>query len=398
MSKFAPEPQVTPEELVNRAKAMRTELRERQVLCEEKGQIPEETNDAFIKAGFYRILQPRRFGGYEFDLPTFIRVMIEIARGCVESGWVLALTAGHAAIMARFSEAGQIDAFADNGEFRAPGVAMPGGAAVPVTGGYRIKGAWDYASGCDVATHFLGASLITKPDSPAPAGMMWALFDRSDYTITNNWNVLGMQGTGSKRVVIEERFVPEHRVLHFSNADFQVIRKHPGHAVHANPLYHGPVVPTLISEVAAVSVGAAMGALDVYEQILRTKRTNFPPFNLRSDEQEFQRHYGTVVGLIATAEAALLQMGADYMQLGGDGTDEQERKLMLIEQHCVRLAWEAIELMFRTAGSSAATKTSMLGRYFRNMAVIRTHLTLQIDHSAGNLARSHFGLPPLSSL
>jgi 3-hydroxy-9,10-secoandrosta-1,3,5(10)-triene-9,17-dione monooxygenase len=67
-----------------------------------------------------------------------------------------------------------------------------------------------------------------------------------------------------------------------------------------------------------------------------------------------------------------------------------------MEQHVVRLAWDAVELMFRTSGTSAAAKGSPLGRTLRNLAVIRTHITVQLDHTAGNVGRLHFGLPPLS--
>ena len=81
-----PEPDLTPEEMLRRDEAMRPVLRERQALCERLGRLPEETNQDFLRAGFYRVVQPRCFGGYEFTLPDFIRVMMEVARGCPESG------------------------------------------------------------------------------------------------------------------------------------------------------------------------------------------------------------------------------------------------------------------------------------------------------------------------
>ena len=149
-----PEPGLTPGEVLRRAEAMVPLLRERQAACEATGQVSEDTNRRFIEAGFYRILQPRCFGGYEFDLPTFLKVMIAVSRGCSDSGWVLALTAGHAFLMASYPEAAQREAFGERGEFRGPSVAIPAGVAVPVDGGYRIKGAWDYSSGCELATHF----------------------------------------------------------------------------------------------------------------------------------------------------------------------------------------------------------------------------------------------------
>lgn len=397
-----PEPQLTPKELVARADAMRAVLRERQTLCEQLGRLPPETNDDFVKAGFYRTLQPRCFGGYEFDLPAFVKVIMAVSRGCTESGWVLALISGHPVLLAGFPEQAQREAYGTDGEFRGPGVAMAGGSAVAVEGGYRVKGTWDYSSGCDAGTHFLGMALLHKTDSSVPIGLGWVLFNRDQFTITDNWNVIGMQGTGSRRVVVEEVFVPDYRVMAWTDAEGRIVSDFPGLAAHANPLYHGRKVPVLISEVTAVAVGAARGALDVYDETLRKKRRSFPPFEPLFEMPEFQQHFGTAQSLVDTAEAALLQMATQYMEharrLREDGTpfsDEAERRLLLIEQQCVRMAWDAVELMFRTAGSASAAKTSVLGRYFRDLAVIRTHITLQLTHTSGNFARLHFGLPAL---
>src|ERR1700691_312892 len=343
-----PEFNLTVDELHHRADALRPLLRERQAECEASGELPTDTNQRFLDAGFYRILQPRLFGGYEFALPDFIRVMIAVARGCSES-------------------------------------------------------AWDYASGCDLATHFFGSTMVRDPTTNASLGNAWILFDRDQFQVIDNWNVIGMQGTGSRRVVIDDAFVPTDRALWFLDGAGRPVRDQPGHALHPNPMYHAWLAPLLISEVAAVSVGAARGALDIYEEILSSKKTNFPPFHARSREAEFQQHFGEAQALIDTAEAALLKMTSDYMDLarshvetGAPLDEEMERRLILIEQQVIRLAWDAVELMFRTSGTSAAAKTSPLGRALRNLAVIRTHVTLQLDHTATNAGRLHFGHPPLS--
>lgn len=397
-----PEPDLTPAEVLRRAVAMRPMLRDLQNSVEAAGCISEETNAKFIAAGFYRILQPRYFGGYEFDLPTFLRVMIEISRGCSDSGWVLALTAGHAFLMASFPEKGQREAFGERGEFRAPSVAMPGGTAVPVPGGYRVKGAWDYTSGCELATHFIGACLV---QGEAHGVAAFVLFDRSQYRIVDNWHVIGMQGTSSRRVIVDEMFVPAYRSLALSDTSGQYIHPRPGSLMHGNPFYRGRITSMLVSEVAAVAIGIGRGALDCYEDILRNKKTHFPPFHARAEEVEFERYFGEAQSLVDTAEAALLKTAIDYIEYvrrdAEDGvpfTEEDDRRFLQIEQQCVRLCWDAVDIMLRTSGTSAASKTAPLGRYFRNLAVIRTHITMQRDHTATNTGRLHFGLPPLSRL
>jgi len=396
-----PEPDLTPREMIRRAEALRPVLRERQARCEELGRLPEETNQAFLDAGFYRILQPRRFGGYEFTVPDFIRIMIEVSRGCTESGWVLALTAGHlAAFIAGFPEQAQREVYGETGDCRAPGIALPGGVATEVEGGYRVKGAWDYASGCDVATHLLGAMMLTDPVTNKPLHYVYGLFDRQDFRIVDNWNMMGMQGTGSRRAVVEEMTLPPHRVLKFADAQMQALYEQPGRALHANPMYHAPVLPLLFCELTSVAVGCARGALDIYEQILRERQAPLPPFAPRTEMAEFQHHFGHAQGLIDTAEAALLQLGEMYMEMGRkrSSTPEGGRRFQRISQQCVEMAWDAVDLMFRTGGSSAAKKPSPLARSFRNLAVIRTHITVQMHHTSTNVGLLHFGLPPLSTL
>ena len=122
----------------------------------------------------------------------------------------------------------------------------------------------------------------------------------------------------------------------------------------------------------------------------------FPPHLERSDDPEFQRHYGNALALIATAEAALIRAGEDFMAFAEEAAsgeaafdEERELTLTLIEQQCVRLAWEAMEQIYRTAGTSASAKQgAALGRIFRNMAVINTHPALQLDRTAIAVAKA----------
>lgn len=374
-------------------------LRARQAECEATGRVPEDVNAELIRCGFYRIIQPRRFGGYEFDVPTFYKVMMEVARGCADTGWVLALTAGHPLIVAHFPEAGQQEVYGADGEFRCPAAFNPPGKAIPADGGYRISGAWVSASGCDLATHFLGCAIVLEKDGAAAGRVVQMLLAREEFGIIDDWHVMGMQGTGSKRVVAEDVLVPFHRTIEAVGAARgaePAVRAR----IHENPMYFGRILPFLIGEATAVAVGAARGALDLYEETLRTKMTYHPPFHERYKEPEFQHNYGKALALIATAEAALVRAGQEFMDYaredaegGASFDDEREQRITLIEQQCIRLAWEAVELIFRTVGTSHAAKAGQpIGRIFRNLAVINTHPALQLDRIALSAARTRFGL------
>jgi len=396
-----PEPSLTPAAMLRRATAMRATLRERQAACEAHGAILPETNDEFVRAGFYRIIQPRRFGGYEFDMVTFLKVMMEIARGCPSSGWVLALTAGHPLILALFSDETQIEAYGCDGEFRCPAVGQPA-AMVAVEGGWRCNGGWDYASGCDMATHLLGGAMRRGADGQPVH--MHVLLKRSEFAIVNNWRMIGMQGTGSKRAVVDDLFVPAHRAI-----DWTIWQAPPARDLatrpFANPIYYGRKSTFLIAEAAAVAVGIARGALDLFEEVMAKPQRGLTVGGTRVELHEYQECWGLARAWIDTAENALLQVGRDYtehcrafVEEGVPFTDEADRGMILVEQHCVKLAWEATDLLFTTAGTSSGQRDSMLARHFRDLAVLRTHGTMRYLRTAPNRARLHFGMAPLSPL
>jgi 3-hydroxy-9,10-secoandrosta-1,3,5(10)-triene-9,17-dione monooxygenase len=389
-----PEPGLTPQAMLERAQALRPRLRERQAECEALGRVPDEVNDELVRAGFYRIVQPRRFGGYEFDVPTFYRVMMEVARGCPETAWVLALTAGHPLLLAAFPEQAQVEAYGADGEFRCPAAFNPPGTAVPAPGGYRITGAWVSASGIDIGTHFIGMALVTDEDGAPRAAPIQMLLDRAQVEIVDDWRVMGMQGTGSKCVKVQDLFVPEHRTVATLGVQ-RGAQALPAARLYDNPMYQARIQPFLIGEATAVAVGGARGALDLYDQALAGKRSMFPPHLERQEDPEFQRHYGQALALISTAEAALMRAGEEFMDYAREGFDEEkEHRLILIEQQAVRLAFEATELIFRTAGTSASAKSgAAIGRVFRNLAVINTHPALQLDRTAMAAAKAHFGAP-----
>ncbi len=390
-----PDVHLTPQEMIRRATAMRQTLRDRQAATEAAGRILPETNDEFVKAGFYRIVQPRRFGGYEFDLSTYVKVMSEVSRGCPSSGWVLALTSGHPIILADHPEQAQIEAYGNDGEYRCPSLGSP----VPlqrVPGGYRVSGFWDYASGCDIATHVMVSGLILQEGAPPKPVLM--LVDRKDFTIVDNWKVLGMQGTGSRRVAVENLFVPEHRV-----APLAMWVGSNGVKVHPNPMYNGRKAGFFMIEGGAVLMGSARGMLDLYDELLRNKPMRFAPKTKLMEHHEFQHYFGVAQALLDNADAALLKAAQDYTdactvqaEQGIDFSEEEDRRIFLMVQQATRLAFEAVDRIFTTAGTQTGQSASMLGRYYRDIAVQRTHFTQQMDRTAVNFARLHFGFAPLS--
>jgi 3-hydroxy-9,10-secoandrosta-1,3,5(10)-triene-9,17-dione monooxygenase len=396
-----PEPGLTQEQMVQRARDMLPALRARQQETEELGRLPDSTSREFIDAGFYRILQPRRFGGYEFDLPTFSRVAIQLARGCPSSGWAYTLTAGHAHLLAAyFSEEAQADIAGDDGDIRVPGRFRPG-TAVEVDGGYRVTGTFDYVSGCDSATHLTFSFSFGEDLSAGElASDIITLIDYDDVEIIDNWDVLGLRGTGSKRCVVEDLFVPAHRTIHSFFDPFAP--PFPGRGVHENPMYRrGSLAGLVFAETCSVAIGAARGVLDLYEESIRTRKTTVLPLVPMIEHAQYPRFYGEAVQTIEVAEAALLQTNADYMEEcrraeeeGRDFDADLDRRLQLRMQRCATMAYDAVLLMMRTNGSAGMRTGAMWQRYLRDMNILMTHNTVQAELSAEFYGRLHFGLMP----
>jgi len=394
-----PEPNLTPDEMIQRAIALRPRLLAEQDETERRGVHSEAIHHEFRKAGFYRCLQPRRFGGYEFDLKTYYRVGIEIARGDPSTAWCLIVGAGHALMLGSyFGEEAQAEGFGPNGDFSAPSVAAPTGTATLVDGGWLVKGKWGYASGAPYATHFMPSVLIfEKPDQPR-AGI--SLIPRSQWKMLDDWGaILGMKGSGSNSIVVEGARVPKSHVIHIDMLNIDVSHGTPGFRLHGNPMYAGRCLSFFHGELVAVMAGLGYAAIDEYERVIRTKTTLYPPMIPRYLHPDYQRHLGLALGMMNAAKRLVLNAGDVYMEYcrrGAEGgepfTLEEDLELLASLEHGGRLVWEAVELLFRTAGSSAAKDGERMQRYYRDASIYRGHLSAQYEMLAQRIALVHLGL------
>jgi 3-hydroxy-9,10-secoandrosta-1,3,5(10)-triene-9,17-dione monooxygenase len=394
-----PEPELTPDEMIQRAIALQPRLLAEQDETERRSVHSEGIHDEFRKAGFYRCLQPRRFGGYEFDLKTYYRLGIEIARGDPSVSWCLIVGAGHALMLGSyFGEEAQAEGFGPDGNFSAPSVAAPTGTATPVDGGWLVKGKWGYASGAPYATHFMPSVLILEnPDKPR-AGI--ALIPRSQWKILDDWGaILGMRGSGSNSIVVEGARVPKSHVIHLDMLNIDIAGGTPGSRLHGNPMYGGRCLSFFHAELVAVLVGLGYAAIDEYEKIIRTKTTLYPPMMLRYLHHDYQRYLGLALGMMNAAKRLVLNAGDVYMEYcrrgfeGGEPfTMEEDLELFASLEHGGRLAWEAIEMLFRTSSSSGAKDGERMQRYYRDASMYRGHLSAQYDMAAQRLALVHLGL------
>jgi 3-hydroxy-9,10-secoandrosta-1,3,5(10)-triene-9,17-dione monooxygenase len=397
-----PEPDLTAADILARAHAIAPSLIGRQEETEQRTFYAPDTHEEFGKAGFYRILVPRRYGGYEFGIETFFRVVMVLTRACPSTGWMYCLGAAHALAAATlFDEQTQAELFS-SGEFICPATVVPSGSAERTAAGqWLINGTWNYCSGSPYATHFLGHTLVTREDGEVQPLLFVA--PRSQWTRLDDWGgQLGLKGSGSHSIQINNGLIEPGATIGKHLSQIDVTGGTPGLALHGNPEYGGGQLSSMLLEDAALAVGIAQGALDTYEDLMRSRTTTFPPITGRTEDPDFQYWYGEAAGLIATAEAATLGVIRQWQDSCLQGpevfTKEEEMRIATVCREVVRLCWRAVEsYLFPTAGSSAVRRGQRMERVWRDLSMLRSHAGVAVFLSTlanREYAQARFGIEP----
>jgi alkylation response protein AidB-like acyl-CoA dehydrogenase len=244
---------------LNRARALIPRLAERAPAAAAARQLPAQTIAEYHAAGILRILQPRRFGGQQGRFSLFSRIVEELTYGCASSAWVYAVLAEHQWIVAQYPEEAQIDVWGDDPEAVASSSLAPRAAALRVAGGWRLSGRFSFSSGCDYAQWaILGAFLGKMGD---PRHIAYLLVPLSEIEIVDDWQVLGLAGTGSKSLALHDVFIPEHRCVMVSDL---FAGTPPGALVHPDyPVLRAPRGFLVSYSLPPVAIALGRRALDI---------------------------------------------------------------------------------------------------------------------------------------
>jgi 3-hydroxy-9,10-secoandrosta-1,3,5(10)-triene-9,17-dione monooxygenase len=401
-----PDPGLSREEMIARAVALRPQLVADQEATEQRTYYSGEMHEAFLAAGFYHLYVPRRYGGYEFDVPTYVRVVQEIARGCVSTAWCMGLAMNHALMVGSWWPQDAQDEIFAGGDFRCSSVAAPVGKAGRTDDGWEINGQVAFASGTPYATFYMGQALLPPgpdgaPGEPPPQLLFVA--PREGWEMLDDWgDMLGLKGSGSHSIRFDHTQIPASWGFEGSMLDVEVGDGTPGSRLHGNPMYSGRAIAVFTISLAAVSVGAAYNALDEYERLMREKATPLPPFIPRVKDRDFQRWYGRALTHIATAEAALYDVADRHMEAcrrnvedGIPYTFGEDMLLGGIAREVMLMCWRVIDDdLWQTVGASVARDGERTARVFRDMAVAAAHRNLQLrDMFYGDIGRAALGEP-----
>ncbi|WP_063129786.1 acyl-CoA dehydrogenase family protein [Nocardia fusca] len=349
--------------------------------AERDRRLPAGSTAALRDAGAFALATPARFGGLDADLPTTVRVISELGRGCSSSAWLVAVSAeAQRAFAPLMSEEVLAEFYADL-DTRLCGAGKPPGRARRVAKGLHISGRWPYASGCEDAPWAIIPAMVGDGDGPAE--FVLVLAPTSDLDIERTWDTAGMRGTGSHTLVADDVFVPRARVLSV-----------PTGPNGAPDLFSGRPAGQLGGGVTLLAslVGAARGALDVVGSTLHERKPPMTQYDSLAASPGARHWFAQATHLIESAQRDLVVLAAEIDQLAAEPAlaDRDGTALRMRLNSVVQRCQEGVNLLLDLHGAAGFAAGNALQRFWRDLHVGSRHVQfntyLAVENHAGILA------------
>lgn len=374
-------------DMVERARALRPNLRMRAVEAEKARRVSEVTIDELKAGGFFKMLLPKRVGGYELTLREFALAVAEVGKGCGSTAWVVSVTNAHHWILGLYPESVQ-DAVFSVPDTLVAAVPTPRGKAERVEGGYRISGFWPFCSGSPHASWVALGAKIVDPDG-MNAGIFLVPMDAVE--LQDDWKVSGLRASGSNSVVARSVFVPDEYVL---DAEAALNGERPNLTADSASLYRAPFAALLALTLTSPSVGMAAGAVEAFVEALPGRKLPYTD-TPQMEHSVTQMRIGEASMKVDTA-FLLLQEHVAVLQSAIDEGRELDlaarARIRMLAAHTVRTSLEAAEGVFLVAGGSSVADGNPIQRASRDLHAASSHGHLSFDINAEMFGRHKLGL------
>jgi 3-hydroxy-9,10-secoandrosta-1,3,5(10)-triene-9,17-dione monooxygenase len=379
---------------LERAHALVPVLAARAAATERNRRVPDETISDFHRTGLFRILQPARFGGAELGFDSFALVTRELARGCASSAWVYCVIEELFWVLATFPEKAQIEIWGDNPATLACAALAPSGSGTIDGDGFRLNGQWQFLSGSDHASWvFLTASC----DNGKGGRELRNFFVRAaELQFIDDWDTMGLRGTGSKSCKADNLYVPAHRSVRYDDI---LAGTAPGAKVHPNyAICRAPRRYLTSFSITPVIVGLANRALEATTDMLRSRlRTGGPP----EDFEVVQQKIAEGAAHVHTANLILedyTQRSTAALESGVPITEQMLAQNRLMAAHMLRIARDAVERLCMLSGSRWIFNGHPMQVILRDALCGSTHRAFNFEDNARIYAQSiglvRGGAPP----
>ncbi|MEZ5557838.1 MAG: acyl-CoA dehydrogenase family protein [Pseudomonadales bacterium] len=381
----------TEQELLARIEGLVPLLEANAALAESQRKPVDSVMAAIEDTGVYRFFVPKRFGGYEFGMETFMRIGMALGEGCVSTGWVTTFCVEHNWLLALYNRQAQEEIFGSQPYIIAPGTLSPKGVATPVDGGYRVTGRWEWGTGVMHADWALLGAITPQPGSDKPDLCMYAV-PMDQVEVIDTWNVAGMAATGSNDVAVHDVFVPAHRVASLS-------RMRSGDTDGAqwldSHLYRMPMMPVLGLTAAAPAVGCARKAVQLFRDRLK-ERMVYGTTSRQGEKPVAQHRLGSIAIAADNAEILLMQLARETEEWGRCGSvcPEMERARLRVRiGDVVRKSRDVVRDVVEASGAHAHFLDNPLQRMLRDLHTLSCHTVFDLDLSAEQHGRALLELP-----
>jgi alkylation response protein AidB-like acyl-CoA dehydrogenase len=378
--------------LIARARAIRPVLERNAGQTDSLRRLTDDVVRALRDNGLCRLMVPRRFGGYQTSIRTYIDVMAEIGHGCGSTAWVASLVNVCEWLAGLFPTRAQQDIWGADPDAWIAGSLAPNGTAVAVDGGWRVTGRWPWASG-SMHAQWVACGIHMPNERGEMTNLGLSLMPIGDVTVEDTWFMVGMKGTGSNTIVATDVFVPEHRFLPYPPAFEGRYRTE-----HVDePVYRAALVPVTVLILAGSQLGAARAALDYVIAKAKTRGITHTTFQRQADSSGFQ---------MLVAEAAM-KIDTAFLH-AGRAADDLDRAAAaarhpdLVERARVRMdtalaakyAREAVELLVQAHGTSSLADHNPLQRMWRDVHVASHHAITEWQVNLEVYGRAMLGVEP----
>ncbi len=379
--------------------AIADQLRDQAPEAERLGQLPDATAQLLKTAGPIRLLQPKKYSGYEAHPREFAETVMATAALDPASGWIAGIVGVHPWQLAFADPKVQDEVWADDHDTWMASPYAPTGIARPVDGGYIFNGRWQFSSGTDHCDWiFLGAMLGNPDGSMAlPPTMLHMILPRQDYQIVeDSWNVVGLKGTGSKDIIVKDAFVPDYRVMNGDHVIDGTAQKEYG---VTETLYKMPWSTMFPLGISSAVVGIAEGALAAHLDYQRD-RVGAQGTAVKDDPYVLFA-IGEAAADINAARQELLANADKIFDAVDAGKEVSFAERAAVRRTQVRAAWRAVsavDQIFARSGGNAMRTDKPLQRYWRDAHVglaHAIHVPSTVYHAS---AVSSLGLEPADHL
>ncbi|GJH27228.1 acyl-CoA dehydrogenase family protein [Caballeronia novacaledonica] len=345
--------------------------------------VPRDVIEKLKRVGIYRAATPKRFGGDARAPGEFLEMIERIAVADGSAAWVASFGSANL-YLAALPVATQAAIYADGPDQVFAGGLFPVQNAQPAPGGYRVNGTWKFASGCKGAD-WLGVGIGTGKPGEAPGKPRTAVFRPEQVEIVENWNVVGMQGTGSHDLRVTDQFVAE---------DWTFVRG--GVSTIDEPLYRYPTIAYAAQVLAVVNLGLARAALDVANHMAGGRKTTTGAPQL-ADRAYYRIELAKAEAQLRSARAFFYESTDSVWQsilAGNEVSPEQVSLLRLAATQIAREGADVVNRAYRLGGTMAIYRTHPLQRLMRDAMVVTQHAFLGEGNYDGAGA-VFVGVPPI---